>query len=251
MENEEVTMEPFEGTRETSNIEKSTVQKRRKSRRSKQGKVEARPAQKLIEVFGRKIVVILALISFGGGTALCLTCILHPAIALNPTARFFICLLAAFFFSVFMFTLFPADLTLKLRAWLQIPFVLVGPAALWFVILYSLLKLLPSDQSQGKVFKPSIRSEPLAYSTTWVLSWKPEEPVYYKLEAQSDPNKRNRTTLLEGFYVQFDGKQDRYIAEIGSGPTNNELYERFEIEFNRNDSTYELKPSSSGKVDKE
>jgi hypothetical protein len=188
----------------------------------------------------------LAVGSFFGAVALCVICIFNPGITRSGVARFFVCLLAAFLFAVFVFTLFPADYKLDLKK-VSIPLVLVGPAALWMGLLLLLLKLLPTYEALGRVLKPAPGTEPLGYTTTWVLSWTPTEPVYYKIESKGDRISQNSTTLLEGFYVQFDEKHDKYFAVVGSGPSSDEIWRRYKVEFNRADSTFQLKPWSGGK----
>jgi hypothetical protein len=213
------------------------------------GNTQTGPAKRLIEVLPRKVVIGLAVGSFFGAVGLCAVCILDPAITSSGVARFFVCLLAAFLFAVFVFTLFPADYKLDL-AKTSIPLVLVGPAALWIGLLFLLLKLLPTYEALGKVLKPAPGAGLLGYTTTWVLSWTPAEPVYYKIESSRDRISQNSTTLLEGFYVQFDDKHDKYSAVVGSGPSIDEIFQRYQIEFNRADSTFQLKPWSGEKEGK-
>lgn len=201
------------------------------------------PGKQLIEILGRKLVVWLSIGSLVGAVTLCLLCIFYPILAVNQSARFFICLLSAFFFAVFVFTLFPADYKLDLGSKISIPFVLIGPAALWIALLLLFLKLLPNEYSLGRVIRPAADGPSLIYSTTWVLGWKPSPPpAYYKIETKRDQLGQQVPSLLEGFFVEFDTTHDRYVAEIGSGPSSDEIYDRYEIELNRNGATFELNP---------
>lgn len=194
------------------------------------------PAKRLIEVLGRRIVVILAVGSFFGSVALCLIGIFYPTVIPSQTSRFFFCLLVAFLFSVFVFTLFPADFKLKGKK-LSVPIVLVGPAALWIGLFLFLWNTLPGDDIAGKVFLPAEGKNELTYSTTWVLGWRPSQPVYYKLRSLQHQNSFD-SNVPAGFYVQFDSAHDAYTAEIGIGPSSDEILERYEVVFFRGASTY-------------
>lgn len=218
-----------------------------KRERSKRGAHKSQitqptPGKQLIEILGRKLVVWLSIGSLIGAVTLCVLCIFYPILAVNQSARFFICLLSAFFFAVFVFTLFPTDYKFDLGR-VSIPIVLIGPAALWIALLLLFLNLLPNEQSLGRVIRPAADSPSLIYSTTWVLGWKPSPPpAYYKIETKRDQLGQQAPSLLEGIFVEFDTTHDRYIAEIGSGPSSDEIYDRYEIELNRNAATFQLHP---------
>lgn len=195
------------------------------------------PAKKLIEVMGRKLVKAIALGSFLGGTVLCLLVILIPTLVPSQTSRFFLCLLSAFLFSMFVFTLYPSDYRLDLTKRLEIPIVLIGPAALWIALFFVFWNVLPREDMAGKVFVPANDSDQLPYSTAWVIGWTPVEPIYYKLKLSQDQNKNNPNDRA-GFYVLFDEAHGAYTAIIGLGPSSQEIIERCEVVFSRSASTY-------------
>ena len=197
------------------------------------------PAKRLIEVLGRPIVIILAVVSFGGSIALCLVGAFYPTYIPSQISRFFFCLLAAFLFSVFVFTLFPANYEVKGKKF-NLPIVLVGPAALWIGLFIFLWKALPQEDVAARVFLPAAGGSELTYSTTWVLAWKPTQPVYYKLKSSGDQNNVD-PNVPTGFYVQFDSAHDQYTAEVGVGPSSDEIVERYEVVFSRGSSTYTAK----------
>lgn len=97
----------------------------------------------------------------------------------------------------------------------------------------------------GAVFMPAPSSNQVSYSTSWVLGWDPETPVYYKLKLSRDQN-NNEPTLPAGFYVQFDKAHTKYTATIGIGPSRQEIIERYELVFVRGESTYRAKLVSDG-----
>lgn len=195
------------------------------------------PAQKLIEVMGRKLVKTIALGSFLGGIVLCLLVIIIPTLVPSQTSRFFLCLLSALLFSMFVFTLYPSNYRLDLTKRFKIPIVLIGPAALWIALFFVFWNLLPREDIAGKVFVPANDSDQLPYSTAWVIGWTPVEPIYYKLKLSQDQNKNNPNDRA-GFYVLFDEAHSAYTATIGLGPSNQEIIERCEVVFSRGASTY-------------
>ncbi|MGA2614303.1 MAG: hypothetical protein ABSG38_12765 [Spirochaetia bacterium] len=187
---------------------------------------------------GRPLVIGLAFGSVLLATFLCLVGIFRPSAIQDPIARFLLCLLVAFLFSVFVSVLFP-NVNYKLNLGkFGIPIVLVGPAALWIALFLLLLYKLPSESVGGIDFAPAYGSERLQYNATWVLDWKPATPIYYKL--QSDNINESTGGTLEGFYVRFDEKHDTYEAEIGVGPARQYITARYRVIFRRNASTYEL-----------
>lgn len=93
------------------------------------------PAKQLIEIMGRKLVVALAVGSVLGATLLCLVGIFRATLITSQVSWFFLCLLTAFLFSVFVFTLFPTDYKLDIKG-IGLPIVLIGPAALWISLFF-------------------------------------------------------------------------------------------------------------------
>jgi hypothetical protein len=199
------------------------------------------PQKRLIEVIGRKLVVILAVGSVLGATALCLIGVFYPTTIPSQTSRFFLCLLASFLFSVFVFTLYPSDYKLDIGKMIRIPFVLVGPAALWIAFFLFLWYMLPREDMAGKVFGPGSAGDQLPYSTSWMLNWTPARPVYYKLKLTDDQNSDD-ADLLAAFYVQFDEAHNEFTAEIGTGRSSEEIDKRYTVTFSRGATTYTLKP---------
>ena len=87
-------------------------------------------AKRLIEVMGRELVITLAIGSVIGAIILCLIGIFCPHPITTQVSRFFLCLLTAFLFSVFVFTLFPADYRLDVSKITRIVSSLVGPSSM-------------------------------------------------------------------------------------------------------------------------
>ena len=197
------------------------------------------PGARLIEIMGRRLVIVLAIGSVLGAAVLCSVGIFKPTLVPSQTARFFLCLLTAFLFSVFVFTLYPSDYELKIERLIRIPFVLVGPAALWIALFLLLWYMLPNEGISGKLFLPPQGTEQIPYSASWALSWAPSQPVFYKVRITSDQG-RDTPGLPAGFYVEFDPSHEEYRAVVGVGPSRNEIDEQYEVTFSRGSTTYKL-----------
>jgi len=223
-------------------------QQQRHSRPSSVSKSKDRsnqePGKLLIQVLGRKSVRSLAIGSCVGGVLLLLFVILFPTfISSSETARGGFCLLIAFLFSVFVFTLFPSELKLNITPKIGIPLVLVGPAALWIALFFLFLKGLPREVTMETTFLPAPGGNQLTFANSWILDWSPGQPRYYKVKISDDQNS-NDPNLLAGFHVTFDKAHDKYTAKIGIGPNKQEILERYEVIFVRGASTYQAKPVS-------
>ena len=197
------------------------------------------PGGRLIEIMGRRLVIALAIGSVLGAALLCSVGIFKPTLVPSQTARFFLCLLTAFLFAVFVFTLYPNDYQLNIEKLIRIPFVLVGPAALWIALFLLLWYMLPNEGISGKLFLPPQGSEQIPYSASWTLSWNPSQPVFYKVR-MTDGQGRETPDLPAGFYVEFDPSHDEYRAVVGLGPSKDEIDKQYEVTFSRGATTYKL-----------
>lgn len=199
------------------------------------------PGKTLIEVMGRRLVVALAIGSVVGATMLCLLGIFSPTSVPSQISRFFLCLLTAFLFSVFSFTLYPSHYTFNIGEIIKVPFVLIGPAALWIALFLVFWYLLPAEHSAGYLFTQPTGTDQLPYSNTWVLNWTPTQPSYYQLKLSNDQYSDD-ANILAGFYLVFDAAHDQYSAEVGVGAAKDEIERRYEVTFSRGESTYKLRP---------
>lgn len=200
------------------------------------------PALRLIEVMGRRTVIILAIGAVVGATALCLIGIFRPTLVPTQVGRFFLCLLIAFLFSVFVFALYPSHYELKIGNIIKMPFVLIGPAALWIALFLFLFYMLPVEPQTGQVFKPPPNgTAKIFFSTSWVTSWKPIKPTFYKLKLSTDQNADEPGTPL-GVYVEFDAGHDEYTAIIGVGPSEELIGDQYNVTFSRSSDTYKVEP---------
>src|SRR5437773_7891915 len=108
-------------------------------------------ARRLIEVIGRRLVIALAFGSVTLAILLCLIGVFTPTCIASATARFFLCLVTSFLFSVFVFVLYPADFKIDLK-FIKVPAVLVGPAALWLILFFVFWRTLPGEDDAGVAF---------------------------------------------------------------------------------------------------
>lgn len=199
---------------------------------------DLKAAVRLIEIMGRKLVIALALGSVVGAALLCMVGIFKPTLVPSQVSRFFLCLLTAFLFSVFVFTIYPADYKFDMRQSLKIPFLLVGPGALWIALFLLLWYMFPNEGAVGKVFLPTPGGQNIPYSASWLLRWEPTQPVFYKLKTGGEDN--DNPYAPAGFYVEFDSGHDNYQAVIGVGPSKDEIEERYEVTFSRSATTYQV-----------
>src|SRR5438876_3655633 len=116
---------------------------------------QSEQAKRLIEVMSPKLVITLAIGSVIGAIILCLIGIFWPHLITTQVSRFFLCLLSAFLFAVFVFTLYPADFKLDISKKIGSPFILVGPAAVWIVLFSFFWSKLPAEDIVEKVFVPA------------------------------------------------------------------------------------------------
>lgn len=195
-------------------------------------------AKRLIEVMGRNLVIALAIGSVIGAIILCLIGMFWSHLITTQVSRFFLCLLTAFLFSVFVFTLFPADFRLDVSKITSMASNLVGPPALWIILFLVFWKMLPAEDIVGKLFVPALDTNQVAYSTSWVLHWDPSPPQkYYKVKLSPEVNSSD-PNLPAGFYIEFDKAHAKYTALIGIGPSSEEIKARYKLVFTRSASTY-------------
>ena len=196
-----------------------------------------KPAGRLIEIMGRQKITALAVGAVIGATLLCLLGIFRSTMVPTDFSRFFLCLLTAFLFAVFVFTIYPADYKLDIGKKIQIPFVLVGPGALWIALFLFLWYMLPNEGAVGKAFLPVPGAKNIPYSGSWASNWEPAQPkAFYKFNA-GNPNDPDAPA---GFYIEFDRANDEFQAVIGVGPSQDEIEEQHKVKFSRAAATYQL-----------
>lgn len=203
---------------------------------------EPPPAGRLLEIMGRRLIVALAIGSVVGATLLCSIGIFYPTLVPTQIGRFFLCLLTAFLFSVFVFTIYPTRYELNIEKLIKVPFALVGPAALWIALFLLFFYLLPNEGLVGKLFRPPSNSQHIPYSTSWILNCNPTPPAFYKVRITGDQDK-DEPIDPAGFYVEFDRGHDEYRALIGIGPSADEIFQEYEVVFSRNADNYRLQAS--------
>lgn len=197
------------------------------------------PARRLLEIMGRRLIIALATGSVVGATLLCSVGIFYPTLVPSQIGRFFLCLLTAFLFSVFVFTIYPTHYEFNIEKLIKIPFALVGPAALWIALFLLLFYLLPKEGLVGKLFRPPSIREQIPYSTSWTLSCDPTPPAFYKVRITGDQNKEEPINPA-GFYVEFDPGHNEYRAIIGIGPSKDEIFQQYDVVFSRSADNYRL-----------
>jgi hypothetical protein len=199
---------------------------------------EATPATRLIEVMGRQNVVILAIGAVLGATLLCLIGMFRPTLFPSQFGRFFLCLLIAFLFSVFVFTLYPSNYELKVGDIIRVPFVLFGPAALWIGLFLLFFYILPQEKRMGQIFRPPDSDKKVFYTTSIVRQWNPAQPEFYKVKIGPQQDEADWTTLA-GFYVEFDAANELFTADVDIGPSANHP-PIYRLTFARGSDTYKI-----------
>ncbi|MDR3688326.1 MAG: hypothetical protein P4L46_03030 [Fimbriimonas sp.] len=200
---------------------------------------DANPGARLVQVLGRKLVVILSVGSVILAVALCLLLGLFPSIQAAEASRFFLLLLISFLFGVFAFTLYPSNYRLDLSRGYQIPIVLVGPAALWIGLFIFFLNIFPKDKRIGVVFKPDANSRPIRSGSTLLLGWDQQPPAYYMIQNPKIGDVLS-SGLIDGFYIQFDPSVKAYTLNIGIGASATNIDTRCKIVFRAGATSYSI-----------
>lgn len=198
------------------------------------------PAKTLLSVLGKNWVRGIALASLCGAIALCLLAIFAPQSVQTPTAHVWLCVLAAFLFFLFVFTLFPANYVLKDSSRIALPLILVGPAALWIGLAAIFLGLVPKPEPILHHFRQISAPTILTHDTMWIVQWdKTPKAAYVLLQPQTLGVRPQ--TRVEGFSIEFAEGAEVHHATIGRGPDATHLAERYDLVFARGSNSYTVR----------
>jgi hypothetical protein len=133
--------------------------------------------------------------------------IVNPTRFENETARFLLAVGVATSLSIFFFLFYPQKIELSLPAWFGKPLHVVGPIALWFVVLFFLLHEMPSPET-GRLFVISIPGEVGKYFYSPETELKDADGNRIKCHLIREGDK------LYGVYVYFKSTIKSYKASI-------------------------------------
>lgn len=126
----------------------------------------------------------------------------------SSLAKFFVCVLLSFCFSIVMFVIYPQDVRIKNIPLINLPVELVGPPALFFVALALLWFLYPGPPNHFYRFQKD--GKPAEFQlATFEIKPATGSCLYYPARAQTDPE------LLGGVLVEFR-EDSKCTAQIGN-----------------------------------
>lgn len=201
------------------------------------GRQPASPEKTLLSVLGKCWVTTIAIAALIGAVGLSLVAVFAEHRIYTTTAHAWLCVLAAFFFSVFVFTLFPANYHLPSRLSTAMSLALVGPAALWVALTLFFMKLIPAPQQQMQTFWNLQSGFQPSGDAMWIIRWDTEPKGVFLLQ----PPQRLTSTTREGVHgigITFADGISEHRAQIGFGPTSNSLFQTYEVVFKRGSKDY-------------
>lgn len=135
----------------------------------------------------------------------------------SPIAKFFVCVLLSFCFSIVMFVIYPQNARIKNIPLINLPVELVGPPALFVIALLLLWYLYPG--SPGRFYFLQKQGKPVEFQMeTFVVKHLTGRCVYYPARQETNRD------LFGGIYVEFL-EDSKCTAEIGNS------YELYPVSF--------------------
>ena len=130
-----------------------------------------------------------------------------PRLFQHYTAKFFVCTMLAFCFSIIMFVIYPQDIRIKKIPGIELAVEIVGPPALFFVTLPVLWHFYPGPV--GRVYRLQTLTSPLRIPTDTlkVVSGQCSGEVL------TDPNASD-VHVITGIYIEFSST-DKCEVQIG------------------------------------
>ena len=167
------------------------------------------PAERLVAVLPRWLVITITVILTILLIAFLIAGSFWPRVFQHYTAKFFVCTMLAFCFSIFMFVLYPQKIRIHNIPLINLPVEVVGPPALFFCTLPMLWHLYPDPS--GRFYRLPIQSPRLHVQT---IELKVLEGHACTCQTVTDPNS-NDSEILTGIYVEFKGTENKCRVEIG------------------------------------
>lgn len=127
----------------------------------------------------------------------------------NTTAKFFVCVLLAFCFSIIMFVVYPQNARIKNIPLINLPVELVGPPALFVISLMLLWYLYPGAPNRFFLIQMQGKPAPFQLETFEIKSMS-GGCIYHPTQDQNDKY------MLGGIYVEFNGGKAECTATVGN-----------------------------------
>lgn len=127
----------------------------------------------------------------------------------NAMAKFFVSVLLAFCFSIIMFVVYPQNARVKNIPFINMPVELVGPPALFVIVLALLWYLYPGPPNRFFAIRMKEKPAPFQLET---FELKPVSGgcIYHPTQDQNDKY------MLGGIFVEFTGDEAECKATIGN-----------------------------------
>lgn len=157
----------------------------------------------------RRFVAAITIISITVFILLLLTGAYWPQRFQNSAAKFFVCVLLSFCFSIVMFVVYPQEARIKNIPLINLPVELVGPPSLFVITLMLLWYYYPGPPNRFFLVRLDGRPAPFQLETFEI---KPVsgECIYHPTQAPDDKY------MLGGVYVEFTGASSECQATIGN-----------------------------------
>lgn len=168
-----------------------------------------RVAPILSQSASRRFVAVITIVSITVFVLLLLTGAYWPQRFQNTAAKFFVCVLLAFCFSIVMFVVYPQDARIKNIPLINLPVELVGPPSLFVISLLLLSYFYPGPPN--RFFHVRMGGEPAPFQLlTFEIKTVSGECRYHPTQAEDDKY------MLGGVYVEFAGGSTECRATIGN-----------------------------------
>jgi hypothetical protein len=181
------------------------------------------PVDQLTSIVPKWLVIVLAVVAFVLANALLGSGLFLPEKFEHPTARFILCTAISMNLALFFFVLYPQVIKLTEIPVLHLTIHLVGPIALYIVVLLFLWKIMPEPPTVTyRFFIPYERGKRADHISRDLVTLTPaEETFVYHLVPNEDG-------LLAGVYVRFESGKEGYKARFAAT-----FYKPVEVTFQR------------------
>jgi len=167
------------------------------------------PARPLIAIMPRWLILVITVAAILLLIGFLIAGSFWPHLFQHYAAKFFVCTMLAFCFSIVMFVIYPQNIRLKKIPGINLAVEVVGPPALFFATLPLLWHYYPGPA--GRVYRFQNLTAPLRAPTAELTV------VNGQCSAQvvTDPNSTDKNALT-GIYVEFKDPENKCEVQIGN-----------------------------------
>jgi len=169
---------------------------------------QADPAAPLLTIIPRWLIIVITVCALLLLVSFLVAGSFWPQLFQHNTAKFFVCTMLAFCFSIAMFVIYPQEIRIKKIPGINLAVEVVGPPALFLVALPLLWHFYPGPA--GRYYRLQTQPAKFRIQTTEVKVLDSQ----CTCQTVSDPNASDPNSVT-GIYVEFKGAENECKVQIG------------------------------------